>query len=136
MSGRCFWCNPSDVADAETKPFGIRRIARDLRKFSVSLDVFQFSIGKLSADFLADLRICSLEAEKTAMLKEDRVEQCNQDRFYVEYMTSKVPSHFSEYFQSRLDSMPFLKEPFYNPHGSDIENKDYTRKDVRQWKGG
>ena len=107
VSDLCFWCNPFDVADAESKPFGIRRIAQDLRKFSVSLDVFKAAIGKLSADFLADLRICSLEVENTAMLKEDRVEQCNQDRFYVEYMTAKRPGLIWDYVFGRLTSKPF-----------------------------
>ena len=73
-SDLCFWCNSTDVASAEVTPFGIRRIVQDLRKFSLSLDVFKAAISKLSADFLADLRVCSLEAENTAMLKEDRVE--------------------------------------------------------------
>ena len=56
MSDLCFWCDSSDVADAETKPFGIQRIAQDLHKFSVSLDVLKAAIGKVSPDFLADLR--------------------------------------------------------------------------------
>ena len=93
----CFWCNSSDVARAETTQFGIRRIAQDLRKFSSSLDAFKVAISKLSEGFLADMRVCSLEAENTAMLKEDRVEQCTQDRFYVESMTQRQPFVLGKY---------------------------------------
>ncbi len=58
----------------------------DLRKFSPFPDVFRSAISKLSEDFLSDLRVCSVQAENMAMLKEDRVEQCKQGRWYLEWL--------------------------------------------------
>ena len=64
------------MSAAETTPNGIRRIAKDLRKFSTSRsDVFRAAASRLSAEFLKDLHVCSWEAEQKAMLKEDLVEQ-------------------------------------------------------------
>ena len=53
----------------------------DLRKFSSFPDVFQAAISKLSNNFVGDLCFASREAEKKAMLKEDRVEQCKQGQY-------------------------------------------------------
>ena len=41
VSDLCFWCDASDVADAETKPFGIRRIAQDLEVFKSAIGSFR-----------------------------------------------------------------------------------------------
>ncbi len=83
QSDLCFWCDRDVVSAAETTPNGIRRIAKDLRKFSTSRsDAFRAAASRLSAEFLQDLRVCSWEAEQKAMLKEDLVEQHNTGRCY------------------------------------------------------
>ncbi len=83
QSDLCFWCNPAAVSAAEMTPSGIRRIGMDLRKFSTGrTDVFQAGVSKLSAAFLLDLRVCSLQAEQQAMPKEELVEQHARGRYY------------------------------------------------------
>ena len=55
----------------EIAKFGVRRSG-----------AFRAAAGKLSAEFFQDLRVCSLEAEKAATLKEDFVEQHMRGRYY------------------------------------------------------
>ena len=82
----CFWCDLAVVSAAQQSPAGIRRIAKDLKRFSVTrVDVFQSAAAKLTEAFLHDLRVVSVDAEQQAMFKEDRVEQCHRGRYYIEY---------------------------------------------------
>ena len=84
ISDLCFWCSPDVVAAAELTRNGIRKIAMDLRTFSTTrVDVFQAAISRLSTDFLDDLRVCSLEAERHGMFKEDLVEQDARGRYFI-----------------------------------------------------
>jgi hypothetical protein len=56
----------------------------DLRKLSTTrVEVFQVAISKLSTGFLDDLRICSLEAERHDLFKEDLVEQGARRRYFI-----------------------------------------------------
>ena len=84
-SDLCFWCDPDVVSAGESTPVGIRKIAMDLRKFSSQPHVFEAARIKVSAEFLQDLRVCSVEAERNAMLKEDVVEQSFRGKYYLQY---------------------------------------------------
>ena len=89
VSDLCFWCSPNIVSSAESSAAGIQRIIKFLRKFSSFPHVFEAAISKLSNNFVVDLCMASRDAENKAMLKEDRVEQCKQGRYYVEYMSDR-----------------------------------------------
>ena len=51
VSDLCFWCSPEVVSRAESTALGLRRIARDLRKFGSFPEVFHAATRKLSSEF-------------------------------------------------------------------------------------
>ena len=72
------------LKQCRTSPRTPGRMFVETAKFRVRRsDVFRAAAGKLSAEFFQDLRVCSLEAEKAAMLKEDFVEQHTRGRCTV-----------------------------------------------------
>ena len=100
----------------------------DLRKFNSLPDVFEAAISKLSNNFVVDLCIASRDAEAKAMLKEDRVEQCKQGRYYLEYMTDRARTYWeppSPYY----DGLVCHKHKgWFRPDADDNEPKM-----VRKW---
>jgi hypothetical protein len=129
LSDLCFWCSPDAVSACESTPLGIRRIAMDLRKFSSCPDVLQTALSKLSQDFVADLRVCSLEAERKAMLKEDIVEQAAQERYYLQYREPSLVRGGPKMARVWLTSYQFWAggtspgSPFPHVSGSALEKK-------------
>ena len=128
VSDLCFWRSPEVVSRAESTAVGLQRIARDLRKFGSFPEVFHAATRKLSSEFLQDLCIASREAESKAMLKEDRVEQCKQGRYYLEYMTDRARTYWeppSPYY----DGLVCHKHKgWFRPDADDNEPKM-----VRKW---
>ena len=110
-------CSPNIVSSAESSAAGIQRITKFLRKFSSFPHVFEAAISKLSNNFVVDLCMASRDAEKKAMLKEDRVEQCKQGRYYLEYMSDRKGTFWEP------------PTPYYNL-GNDL---DKLPKMVRVW---